>query len=195
MVVSIGITVLFLLIFFIINSIDSNVPVFRLWKPFPRKQKKLRFWIINILLFIFFSVSMVFWIKSQPVKKEYQEFMSLNRNEFTKLIITDENIPNSRKFEIAEVTIFDIEKIDQYRRNLIEMDYKFINHPKTEWTVSLTFVCQSNISYYFSLKKDNYGVEMTCTGIKNNEHTFGNIQFYCNEKIADLVEEDLKICK
>lgn len=193
MVVPIEIIVLLLLLFLLINSIDSNVPVFRLWKPFHRKQKKIRFWIINTLLFVVFTLSMIFWLKSLPVKKEYQEFMSLNKNELTKLIITDENIPNSRKFKLAEVTIFDMEKIDQYRKNLIKMDHKFLNHPKTEWTVSLTFVCRSDISYYFWLRKDNYGVEMKCTGI--NIHTFGNILFYCNEKIADLVEKDLKISK
>lgn len=193
MAVSIEFIIIVLLLFLIINSIDSNVPILRLWKPFHRKQKKIQFWIVTFLLFVIFAFSMIFWLKTLPVKKEYQEFMSLNRNELTKLIITDENIPNSRKFELAEVTIFDTEKIDQYRKNLIKMDHKLLNHPKTQWTVSLTFVCRSDISYYFWLSKDNYGVEMKCTGI--DIHTFGNILFYCNERIADLVEKDLKIRK
>lgn len=193
MAVSIEFIILVLLLLFIINSIDSNVPVFRLWKPFHRKQKKIQFWIVTFLLLLIFTFSMFFWLKTLSVKKEYQEFMSLNRNELTKLIITDENIPNSRKFELAEVTIFDIEKIDQYRKNLIKTDHEFLNHPKTEWTVSLTFVYRSDISYYFWLSKDNYGVEMKCTGIDTN--SFGNFLFYCNEKIADLVERDLKIRK
>jgi len=194
MVVSIEIIALILLLFLLINSIDSNVPLFRLWKPFLRKQKKIQFWIINTLLFVVLSVSMIFWLKSLSVKKEYYEFMSLNKSEVIKLVITDENIPNSKKFKLTEAYVSDVDKIEQYRKNLIKADYKLLNHPKTEWTVRLTFVCRSGISYYFLLSKDNYGVEMQCSGIKTT-NSFGNVQFYCNKRIANLVEKDLKIRK